>query len=123
VAELEEIRADLLDRFGPLPPEAATLLEVIRLKIGCRDLGVASVEVAGGELAMKIAPRSRVDPRRLLPLLEKPGTPLRVTSDQRIWLRVRKSEDVLAESFGLLELLAPGAEVPSSAPRPPGGSP
>ena len=31
--ELDGIRADLLDRFGPLPPETQNLLEVIRLKI------------------------------------------------------------------------------------------
>jgi transcription-repair coupling factor (superfamily II helicase) len=122
-AELADIRADLLDRFGPLPPEAATLLEVIRLKIGCRELGIAAVELAGSELALRVAPRSRLDPRRLLPLLEKPGTPLRVTSDQRIWLRVRRPEDALAESFGLLELLAPGGATPSAAAPAPGGTP
>ncbi len=119
---LEEIRGDLLDRFGPLPPEAQTLLEVIRLKVRCRELGIAAVELSGSELALRVAERSKLDPRRLLPLLGKPATPLRVSSDHRIFLRLRAREDALAESFGLLELLSPGAAVrPDDAARPPGG--
>jgi transcription-repair coupling factor (superfamily II helicase) len=123
LAELEEIRGDLLDRFGPLPAEAQTLLEVIRLKIRCRELGIAAVELSGNDLALRVAERSSLDPRRLLPLLGKPATPFRVTSDHRILLRLRAREDALAESFGLLELLSPGARVPrEAAARPPGGS-
>jgi hypothetical protein len=46
-----------------------------------------------------------------------------VTSDHRILLRLRAREDALAESFGLLELLSPGAREPrEAAARPPGGS-
>jgi transcription-repair coupling factor (superfamily II helicase) len=105
--ELAEIRADLLDRFGPLPSESETLLEVIRLKIRCRELGVLSVDTKGRELVIGINEGAGLDPRRLLHLIEQPEVPLRVTPDRRIWLELRKQEDVLAESFGLLELLYP----------------
>jgi transcription-repair coupling factor (superfamily II helicase) len=40
-AEVDRLRDEILDRYGPLPPDAHHLLEVIRLKIQARALGVA----------------------------------------------------------------------------------
>lgn len=112
--ELAAIRDDLLDRFGPLPTEAQNLLEVIRLKIRCRQAGIEAVDTAGGELVMRVIQHARIDPHQLVRVLHQPETPIRVTPDHRIHLKLRKPEDALAESFGLLELLAPGAD--GSAP-------
>jgi transcription-repair coupling factor (superfamily II helicase) len=46
--ELEEVRKieeELTDRFGRLPPLAVSLLDVIRVKIGARKLGLATLSV------------------------------------------------------------------------------
>jgi transcription-repair coupling factor (superfamily II helicase) len=110
--ELREILDDLLDRFGPLPPEARNLAELIRLKIRCRQLRIHGIETARGELVVKADAQSKIDAARLLKLITQPNAPWRVTPDQRIRLRLRKLEDALPESFSLLELLAgegPGA--------------
>jgi transcription-repair coupling factor (superfamily II helicase) len=105
--ELEALRADLMDRFGPLPAETRNLIEVIRLKIRARQLGIETIETARGELIFKVTEQTKIDPHRLARILERPGCPLRVTPDHRILSPLRKSEDALAESFGLLDLLAP----------------
>src|SRR5262249_52540099 len=110
-AELAALRGDLLDRFGPLPVEAQNLLEVIRLKIPCKELGVVSVEVKNGELRFQIAERTRVDPSRIVRLIGQPGTQLRAYPDRRLGLRLRSPGDALAESLALVDLLAP--ETPS----------
>ena len=106
--ELATLRGDLLDRFGPLPEAAQNLLEVIRLKIRCRKLGVLSGEVKNGELQMRIAERAPVDPSRLVRVIGRPGTQIRAYPDRRPGLRLRQTGDALAESFGLLDLLRPG---------------
>ena len=113
--ELAEIRDDVLDRFGPLPSEAQNLVEVIRLKIRCRQVGIAAVDVTGGKLVMRVSEHSQIDPHTLVRLLQQPKTPLAVSPDHRIHLELRKTEDALAESFGLLELLAPTAEDSSAS--------
>jgi transcription-repair coupling factor (superfamily II helicase) len=41
--ELDQARAEAEDRFGPLPPEAVTLVELARLRIECQRLGVDEV--------------------------------------------------------------------------------
>jgi transcription-repair coupling factor (superfamily II helicase) len=106
-AELDAARADLLDRFGALPPEAENLVGVVRLRLRCRRLGVDSVEVARGELALRLGERTRIDPRRLAWLLERPGAQVRVAPEHRVFLALRQAGDALAEALGLLELLAP----------------
>jgi transcription-repair coupling factor (superfamily II helicase) len=116
--EVAAIRSDLLDRFGPLPPETQNLLEVIRLKIRCRQLGIEEVETSGSELVLRVSERTRIDPTRLVELLQRPGCPIRATPDHRIRLSLRKSEDAVVESFGLLDLLAPEKRAESD-PSPP----
>ena len=46
VAEVEDVRAEWLDRFGPLPPPAAALLEVALLRVECLRLGVDDLAVS-----------------------------------------------------------------------------
>ena len=83
------IRDELLDRFGPLPPETENLLRVIRLKIAARELGVVGVFVERGELVLAAAETSRVDPNRLVALMTGAVPGVRVTPDQRVRKDIR----------------------------------
>ncbi len=51
--ELEGIVAEAEDRFGPMPAEARTLVEVARLRIGCRRLGVEEVSTFRGQVRVR----------------------------------------------------------------------
>ncbi|MBW2426205.1 MAG: transcription-repair coupling factor [Deltaproteobacteria bacterium] len=82
--EVALIRDELLDRFGRLPREAENLIEVIRLKIGARRLGIARIEMLRGELVLQVAARSQIDPNRLVQLLSHARAGLRITPEQKI---------------------------------------
>src|SRR5690606_30838016 len=84
-ADVDRIRDELLDRFGPCPEEAANLLAVIRLKIAARRLGVAAVHVAGDQIVLRAAATSHSDPRRLVNLLPLPTAGIRVAPNHRIY--------------------------------------
>jgi transcription-repair coupling factor (superfamily II helicase) len=47
-AEVDDIRTEWLDRYGPIPPEAAALLEVAGLRVECVRTGVREVTVTKG---------------------------------------------------------------------------
>jgi transcription-repair coupling factor (superfamily II helicase) len=47
---LDEVRAELLDRFGKLPEEADNLLGIVDLKLRARDLTIPSIRVKEGRL-------------------------------------------------------------------------
>ena len=82
--ELARIRDEILDRYGLLPPETENLLDVIRVKIAARRLGVVAVDVVKDELVLTAAETSRVDPKTLLDLITRTGSAVRVTPDRKI---------------------------------------
>jgi len=82
--EVALIRDELLDRFGRLPPEAENLLEVIRIKILARRLGILRIETQRGELVLHVARQSNIDADRLVQLLSHARAGIRVTPDQRL---------------------------------------
>jgi transcription-repair coupling factor (superfamily II helicase) len=85
--EVAQIRDELMDRYGRLPTEAENLVEVIRLKIAARRLGIVRVEVSRGELVLQVAPKSQIDPDRLVRLLTQARSGIRVTPEQRLVTR------------------------------------
>jgi transcription-repair coupling factor (superfamily II helicase) len=69
--ELERVYAELLDRFGPLPDEAASLLALAELRIICRELAVSSLRERGGVVRVEFAKVSRVKVDRLVRLMQE----------------------------------------------------
>jgi transcription-repair coupling factor (superfamily II helicase) len=83
-ADLERIRDEILDRYGVLPAEASNLLGVIRVKILARRLGLRSVDLAQGELVLATGEGSRIDPERLVGLLTRAQSGIRVGPTREI---------------------------------------
>jgi transcription-repair coupling factor (superfamily II helicase) len=83
--EVDRIRDEILDRFGPLPELTENLLHVIRLKIKARELGIASIDLANGEFVLKPGENTKVDPERLLRLMTQARGGLRVTPGHKIF--------------------------------------
>ena len=75
---LQDARVELTDRFGPLPPQAETLLTVAALRIEIGPRGVRTVSVSGGRARIEpfvLAESEQVRVRRLHPgSLFKPQT-------------------------------------------------
>jgi transcription-repair coupling factor (superfamily II helicase) len=84
-SEVDRIRDELLDRFGAMPAEAENLVEVIRLKIYARRLGVAAIDQQKGEIVLTAAEKTHVDPQRLVNLLTQARSGLRVTPGHKIY--------------------------------------
>jgi transcription-repair coupling factor (superfamily II helicase) len=56
VGEVAQIRAELIDRFGAIPPPVERLLEVARLRITAEAAGIASLAREGHELIVRFGP-------------------------------------------------------------------
>jgi transcription-repair coupling factor (superfamily II helicase) len=79
---LQAVQQELEDRFGPLPDEALELMEVSRLRITGRDLGIAAVIQKPSSLDVQFLPNTPVLPQKLIQLPNertyvrfKPGPP------------------------------------------------
>jgi transcription-repair coupling factor (superfamily II helicase) len=91
-ADVDAIRDELLDRFGVLPPEAESLIEVIRLKIAARKLGIVAVDVQRGELVVTAGSETRVDPQRLVNLMTQAKSGVRVAPGHKIFAPLPKGD-------------------------------
>jgi len=100
-SEVDRIRDEILDRYGPMPGESENLLQVIRIKIAARRLGIAAVDYAKGDLVLTAGEHARIDPHRLVNLLQQAGSGLRVTPDHRVYAHVGS-----VEPAGLLDAAA-----------------
>jgi len=106
-AEIDDIRAELIDRFGPLPMAAVYLLEVMRIRVLLKGLLVKEIEVAAGELVLSFHERTPVSPDAITALLRKEKGKYRFTPQFRLYARLADSsfDGVLAEARKLLKCL------------------
>lgn len=70
----EEILAEFVDRYGPLPPEVKLLADYGQVKNLAQHIGIESVERRQGFFQVKFHPEARVNPERLMNLVQtSPG--------------------------------------------------
>lgn len=106
--DIEAFGAELIDRFGPLPPEADHLLKVIHIKALCRRAGIDKLD--GGPKGVVVSFRNNQPPNLpgLITFIGEQGKLARLRPDQKLVLaREWKTEaDRLKGATALLRRLA-----------------
>jgi transcription-repair coupling factor (superfamily II helicase) len=69
--ELDSLHAELADRFGPSPDEAASLLALAEIRIIARELFVSQMTEREGRVKVEFARVSKVSVDRLLKLMKE----------------------------------------------------
>ena len=107
-AEIDDIRAELIDRFGALPMAAVYLLEVMRIRVLLKGLLVKEIELAGADLVLSFHERTPVSPDAITALLRKGKEKYLFTPEFRLYARITDSsfDGVLLEARNLLKSLA-----------------
>ncbi|HEX2043071.1 MAG TPA: transcription-repair coupling factor [Acidimicrobiales bacterium] len=109
-AEVDDIAAEWLDRFGPPPPPAEALLRVARLRADCARTGVREVTVARDTI--RLAPiELRTSQRIRLQRISRDAVYKEELS--QLVVPLRRGADALEAVTMLLEELLP-AETPAS---------
>jgi transcription-repair coupling factor (superfamily II helicase) len=76
--ELELLRSEVRDRYGPPPPEVDGLLQYSRLRLLAEPLGIVQVDLGGGALRLRLDETTPLDPSALARLAgEREGAALR----------------------------------------------
>jgi transcription-repair coupling factor (superfamily II helicase) len=71
--DLEALRAELSDRFGPLPDEAESLLALAEIRVICRKLSIANLKERGGIVTVEFSRVAQVSVERVLRLMRESG--------------------------------------------------
>ena len=86
--ELDDLTDELLDRFGPMPPEVGRWLRLGRLRIWAHGWAIHAIRREGKYLVLSYAIATRIEQLR-----RKSGNRLRIVDDQSAYLPL--SEDVV----------------------------
>ncbi|OYV25563.1 MAG: transcription-repair coupling factor [Acidocella sp. 20-63-7] len=111
-AESEALAAELVDRFGKLPPEVENLLETVALKRACREAGVEKLDAGPKGMVVSFRRNEFVNPGGLIAWIASRGGTLKVRPDQKLVVardmdvsaRVGIARDVLANLQKLANL-------------------
>ncbi|EDY8554431.1 DEAD/DEAH box helicase [Salmonella enterica] len=82
--ELEEIKVELIDRFGLLPDPARNLLDIAHLRQQAQKLGIRKLEGNEKGGTIEFAEKNHVDPAWLIGLLQKQPQHFRLDGPTRL---------------------------------------
>jgi transcription-repair coupling factor (superfamily II helicase) len=86
-AEIEAFAAEMIDRFGPLPPEADHLLKVVTLKALCRKAGVEKIDAGPKGALLSFRGNAPPNPAGLVRYIAEQGSLAKLRPDQKLVLQ------------------------------------
>ncbi len=114
-AEVDSFAAELVDRFGRLPPEAEFLLQTISLKLLCRAAGVEKIDAGEKAVVFSFHDNKFARPDRLIAWIQKNAPLTKVRPDQRVFVQ-RAWKDERQRLSGVTGIVSALARLASSSP-------
>jgi transcription-repair coupling factor (superfamily II helicase) len=71
VDQIDRLLEEIVDRFGKLPPQAQTLVDVHRLRVLARPYGVVKVDAAPTVIHITFKPNPPIEPLAIIHLVQK----------------------------------------------------
>lgn len=69
-SDLQELKREMIDRFGALPESVGNLLALHRVRIAARTLGIGKIEVREDVFSMQFLPEADIDFGKVLQLVQ-----------------------------------------------------
>jgi transcription-repair coupling factor (superfamily II helicase) len=122
--EVVTFRAELVDRFGPIPPEIDQLLAVIAIKVLCRRANIEKVEAGPKGIIVSFRDNSFANPAGLVKYVGEQGSFAKVRPDMKVVFlreaddigrRLKTTNRIVKELLGVAE----GKSVSALVPQPP----
>jgi transcription-repair coupling factor (superfamily II helicase) len=82
--ELEDVRAEIVDRCGEPPEELEALLDVMGVKVRLRALSIRALEAGPGRLVLTLGETAALDPFLLAKHVQASAGRLRLTPDMKL---------------------------------------
>jgi transcription-repair coupling factor (superfamily II helicase) len=109
-AQLEDVRKELQDRYGPIPAPVRYLLSAAALKVLCERVGVLAIDRKRDSATVKFTEQAQVDPERLARFVAgSRGAQFSPGGTLRFALKSTKPEEIIDQIHGLLRELSPEA--------------
>ena len=107
--ELEEIVAELTDRYGPLPPLADSFIRMMDLRRYLKSEMIVRVALRNGWVTLQFHPEAKVEVDHLIELVARGRNRYRLSADYQLSFRLEATDwDAIVEQTGaVLQQLRP----------------
>jgi len=107
---IEAIAAEMIDRFGSLPPEVDNLLQTVAVKQLCRAAGIEKIDAGPKGAVITFRKDTFAKPDRLIHWITKQAGTVKVSPDQKLVL-MRAWEDAALRLTGMKKMLTELAQM------------
>jgi transcription-repair coupling factor (superfamily II helicase) len=107
-AEIDAMGAEIVDRFGPPPPEVGLLMKLVSIKALCRRANVEKLEAGPKGVTLAFRKNSFANPTALVKWVAAQGSMAKVRPDMRIVVvdDFEKLEDRLVGTLKIMREIA-----------------
>lgn len=103
--QVNDLAAEMEDRFGPPPETAARFVRLMRLKTDLRDLRALGCEATRERVTLHLRNDTPLDPAKLMKVVAKKNGPWKLTPDMRLTRRAEIETDPVADGVEAAEKL------------------
>jgi transcription-repair coupling factor (superfamily II helicase) len=85
--EMDQLSAELVDRFGPIPDEVRNLLDTITIKILCRAANIARIDAGPKGLSLAFKNNTFPNPDRLIGHISSKSGTMQLTGEYKLIIK------------------------------------
>ena len=86
--DVEDFSFELIDRFGKLPAQVIALIELIKIKIICKETNISFLEVGKNGIALNFYQNNFSNPEGLITYISNHPKLIQIRPDQSIFIRM-----------------------------------
>jgi len=101
--EIEDLRYEIIDRFGKCPPTVTNLFRIMELKLLLKILRASELSLKGERLYLTFAKDAAVPPEKVLNLIKQAPNRFRIMPDSRVVMFVEHGRDIFEDANCLLQ--------------------
>ncbi|MBE6453195.1 MAG: transcription-repair coupling factor [Alphaproteobacteria bacterium] len=89
---IADMKEELIDRFGAIPPEVGNLLKTVEIKIMCRKAGIDKIDAGSKGILISLKGNTFSKPEKLMEYIFSSFGAIKVRPDQKIFIEKDLSE-------------------------------
>ncbi len=114
--DIEAFAAEMIDRFGPIPPEVEQLMEIVAIKALCRRAHIEKVDAGPKGVIVSFRDNHFADPAGLVRYVAEQGASAKVRQDMRI-VFIREFETMKQRLAGTRRILRTLVSIAEKRPQ------
>ena len=119
--EIVAVKEEIIDRFGPLPPESKNLCHITKLKVQAEELGISKLNANKTSGYIEFSEAPAIEPTKIIHLIQTQATIYKLQGKNRLIFHIpddnltntlseaQKTNSLLNFLSNLLDILTPSA--------------